>query len=65
MHRDLEKLCKADPVRNRRPDFTTENLFCAVLVMQIEGLPYREVTIRIAESVATSAITRRFKTFAA
>ena len=49
-HRDLEKLCKADPTRNRQPDFTTENLFRAVLVMQIEGLPYREVTVRIAES---------------
>ena len=49
-HRDLEKLCKADATRDRRPDFTTENLFRAVLVMQIEGLPYREVTIRIAES---------------
>jgi len=50
VHRDLEKLCTPDPVRNRDPDFTTENLFRAVLVMQIEAVPYREVVVRIAES---------------
>jgi IS5 family transposase len=50
-HRDLEKLCKPDPVRGRRPDFTTENLFRAILVMQIEGMSYRDTTVRIAESI--------------
>jgi len=49
-HRDLQKLCKPNPKKNRTPDFTTENLFRAVLVMQIEALDYREVSIRIAES---------------
>ena len=49
-HRDLEKLCKPDATRDRRSDFTTENLFRALLVIQIEGLPYREATVRIAES---------------
>jgi len=50
VHRDLAKLCKPDPVRDRRPDFTTENLFRALLVMQIEAVPYREAVVRIAES---------------
>ena len=39
-HRDLMKLCKPNPQRNRTPDFTTENLFRAVLVMQTEAVPY-------------------------
>ena len=50
VHRDLQKLCKPDAVRDRRPDFTTENLFRALLVMQIEAVPYREAVVRIAES---------------
>lgn len=49
-HRDLKKLCKPDTKRDRTPDFTTENLFRAVLVMQIEAVPYREAVVRIAES---------------
>jgi IS5 family transposase len=50
VHRDLQKLCKCDPKKDRTPDFTTENLFRAILVKQIEGLDYRETTVRIAES---------------
>jgi IS5 family transposase len=57
-HRDLAKLCKPDPKRNRRPDFTTENLFRAVLVMQIEAMPYREATVRIAESITLQNFCR-------
>jgi IS5 family transposase len=57
-HRDLAKLCKADPKRNRQPDFTTENLFRAVLVMQIEAMPYREATVRIAESITLQNFCR-------
>jgi IS5 family transposase len=49
-HRDLEKLCKPDSTRDRQADFTSENLFRAVLVVQVEGIPYRETTVRIAES---------------
>ena len=49
-HRDLKKLCKPGAKRERTPDFTTENLFRAVLVMQIEAIPYREAVVRIAES---------------
>jgi len=49
-HRDLANLCKPDPTKKRTPDFTSENLFRALLVMQIEAVPYREATLRIAES---------------
>jgi hypothetical protein len=66
-HRDLASLCKSDPTRNRQPDFTTENLFRALLVMQVEAVPYRELVVRTAESrtlqnfcrSATSATTRQ------
>jgi len=57
-HRDLAKLYKPDPKRNRRPDFTTENLFRAVLVMQIEGMAYREAVVRIAESITLQNFCR-------
>ena len=46
-HRDLQKLCKPNPKKDRTPDFTSDHLFRAVLVMQIEALNYRETTIRI------------------
>ena len=48
VHEDLSVLSTSDS--GRESDFTTENLFRAILVMQIEGLSFRETTIRIAES---------------
>jgi len=59
-HCDLQKLCKSNPKKNRTPDFTTENLFRAVLVMQIEALDYRETSIRIAESKTLQHFCRLF-----
>ena len=50
VHRDLAKLSKTTSPRGRKADFTSENLFRAILVMQREGLDYREASIRIAES---------------
>ncbi len=50
VHRDLAQLSKATTGRGRKPKFTSENLFRAILVMQREGLNYREASIRIAES---------------
>ena len=50
VHRDLAKLGKATSRRGRKADFTSENLFRAILVMQREGLDYREASVRIAES---------------
>ena len=49
-HRDLAKLDKAISRRGRKADFTSENLLRAILVMQREGLDYREASVRIAES---------------
>ncbi len=49
-HRDLAKLDKAISRRGRKATFTSENLLRAILVMQREGLDYREASVRIAES---------------
>ncbi len=61
VHRDLAKLSKATSTRGRRPSFTSENLFRAVLVMQHEGLDYREASIRIAESDTLQNFCRLIK----
>ena len=50
VHGDLAKLSKATSRRGRTADFTSENLFRAILVMQREALDYREASVRIAES---------------
>jgi len=60
VHRVLQTLCKPHPKKDRTPDFTSENLFRAILVMQIEGLDYRETTIRIAESKTLQNFCRLF-----
>ena len=49
-HRDLAKLSNATSRRGRKAEFTSENLLRAILVMQREGLDYREASVRIAES---------------
>jgi IS5 family transposase len=50
VHGDLGQLSKATSRRGRKADFTSENLFRAIVVMQREGLDYREASVRIAES---------------
>ena len=50
VHRDLGKLSKATSRRGRKASFSSENLLRAILVMQREGLDYREASVRIAES---------------
>ena len=50
VHGDLEQLSQATSPRGRKPIFTSENLFRAVVVMQREGFDYRQASIRIAES---------------
>src|SRR5216117_1049037 len=48
-HRDVSRvLSKAG--RNRRAHFTSDHLLRAILVMEIEGLPYRETVVRIDDS---------------
>ncbi len=60
-HRDLVKLSKATSRRGRKADFTSENLFRAILVMQREGLDYREASVRIAESETLQNFCRLIK----
>jgi transposase, IS5 family len=60
-HRDLAKLGKRTSPRGRKADFTSENLFRAILVMQREGLDYREASLRIAESETLQNFCRLIK----
>ncbi len=61
VHRDLERLSKAISGRGRKATFTSENLFRAIVVMQREGLDYREASIRIAESDTLQNFCRLLK----
>ena len=61
VHRDLEQLSKATSHRGRKPTFTSENLFRAVLVMQRQALDYRQASIRIAESETLQRFCRLLK----
>ncbi len=61
VHGDLARLSKSTSRRGRRADFTSENLFRAILVMQREGLDYREASIRIAESETLQNFCRLIK----
>jgi IS5 family transposase len=36
-HEDIKRLCKKNPSRERTPEFTTQNLFRAIIVMVLEG----------------------------
>ncbi len=61
VHCDLEQLSQATSPRGRKPIFTSENLFRAVIVMQREGLDYRQASIRIAESETLQRFCRLLK----
>ena len=60
-HRDLEQLSKATSRRGRKATFTSENLLRAIVVMQREGLDYREASVRIAESETLQRFCRLLK----
>jgi IS5 family transposase len=60
-HRDLDLLSKSTSRRGRKAVFTSENLFRAILVMQREGLDYRETSVRIAESETLQRFCRLLK----
>jgi len=49
-HEDLAPLCKSHSTRNRTPEFTTQNLFRAVIVLRMEQLSLRDTEVAIAES---------------
>ena len=61
VHRDLDALSKSTSPRGRKAVFTSENLFRAILVMQREGLDYREASVRIAESETLQSFCRLLK----
>jgi len=61
VHGDLDQLSQATSPRGRKPIFTSENLFRAVLVMQREGFDYRQASIRIAESETLQRFCRLLK----
>ncbi len=61
VHRDLEQLSNSTSPRGRKAVFTSENLFRAIVVMQREGLDYREASIRIAESETLQHFCRLLK----
>jgi len=61
VHRDLEQLSNSTSPRGRKATFTSENLFRAILVMQREGLDYREASVRIAESETLQWFCRLLK----
>jgi IS5 family transposase len=46
VHRDLLKLSEGD-IHGRKGDYTSENILRALIVQHIEGLPFRDVVIRI------------------
>jgi IS5 family transposase len=46
IHRDLLKLSEGDS-QGREGDYTSENIFRALIVQHLEGLPFRETVIRI------------------
>ena len=46
VHRDLLKLSEGD-AQGREGDYTSENIFRALIVQHIEGLPFRDAVIRI------------------
>ena len=61
VHRDLDALSKSTSPRGRKAVFTSENLFRVILVMQREGLDYREASVRIAESETLQCFCRLLK----
>lgn len=46
IHRDILKLSEGDS-RGREGDYTSENIFRALIIQHLEGLPFRETVIRI------------------
>src|SRR5512136_2179652 len=46
VHRDLKKLSQGGR-QGRKGDFTSENILRALIVQDIEGLPFREAVIRM------------------
>jgi len=50
VQRDLLQLSEGDRRRGRSSDFSSDTILRSLIVMMVEGLSYREVVIRIADS---------------
>jgi len=60
-HEDLKNINlseASETTRERTPDFTTQNLFRAVLVMKLEGFTFRDAEVAIAEMKTLSRFCR-------
>jgi IS5 family transposase len=60
VHTDFNRLSQ-NQESGRESDFTSENIFRAILVMHCEGLTFRETTLRIAESETLQKFCRLWK----
>jgi IS5 family transposase len=58
-HREVSKILSKGR-RKRQANFTSDNLLRAILVMEIEGLPYRETVVRIDDSQFLRRFVRVF-----
>jgi hypothetical protein len=47
VHQDLQSLCTPNPSRERKSDFTTFQLFRALIVMKLENVTYRRASLLI------------------
>jgi IS5 family transposase len=60
VHQDLKKLSQGDR-KGRKGDFTSENILRALIVQDMEGLPFREVVIRIGSDPFLQDLVRTRK----
>ena len=60
-HNDIEAVLNPEGKQGRKAVFSSDNLFRALIVMGIEGLTFRETTIRIAESETLQNFCRLLK----
>ena len=58
-HREVSRVLTKEG-RKRRAEFTSDHLLRAILVMEIEGLPYRETVVRIDDSQFLRRFVRVF-----
>ena len=60
VHQDLRKLSQGDR-KGRKGDFTSENILRALIVQDMEGLPFREAVIRIGSDPFLQDLVRTRK----
>ena len=60
VHQDLKKLSQGDR-KGRKGDFTSENILRALIVQDMEGLPFREAVIRIGSDEFLQGFVRMRK----